>query len=100
MAFGDDSRFGVHSGPQNTTIDDYRDLWVRCEQLGFDWVSDFDHFLPIMTDPTGPQFEGLALLAAMAERGADVLFTPAWRHPANSPSCASWHLVIAFESAS
>ena len=40
--FGNDIRFGVHSGPQNTSFDDYRDLWVRCEELGYDWVSDFE----------------------------------------------------------
>ena len=45
--FGDGIRFGVHSGPQNTSFDDYRDLWLRCEELGYDWVSDFDHFYPI-----------------------------------------------------
>ena len=61
--FGDDIRFGVHSDPQNTSFDDYRDLWVRCEELGYDWVSDFDHFYPIYSDPTGPQFEGLTLLS-------------------------------------
>jgi hypothetical protein len=41
--YGDDMRFGVHSGPQNTSFEDYRDLWLRCEELGYDWVSDFDH---------------------------------------------------------
>ena len=65
--FGDDIRFGVHRGPEH----EHRGvpgLWVRCEELGFDWVSDFDHFLPIMSDPAGPQFEGTTLLAAMAAR--------------------------------
>ena len=64
--FGDDIRFGVHSGPQHTSFDDYRDRWLRCEELGYDWVSDFDHFYPIHSDPAGPQLEGLTLLSAMA----------------------------------
>jgi F420-dependent oxidoreductase-like protein len=59
-------RFGIHSGPQNTTFADYLALWRTAEDLGFDWASVFDHFMPIQADPTGPCFEGLTLLSAMA----------------------------------
>ena len=84
---GDAIRFGIHSGPQNTSYEDYRDLWLRCEQLGYDWVSDFDHFYPIFSDPTGPQFEGLTLLSAMAAqtsrlRCAVLVLGVTYRHPA------------------
>ena len=60
-------RFGIHSGQQYATFDDYLSLWKRAEDLGYDWASTFDHFLPIGdTSPEGPCFEGLTLLAAMA----------------------------------
>lgn len=59
-------RFGIHSGQQNTTFDDYLTLWRAAEELGYDWASVFDHFLPIQSDPEGPCFDGLTLLSAMA----------------------------------
>jgi alkanesulfonate monooxygenase SsuD/methylene tetrahydromethanopterin reductase-like flavin-dependent oxidoreductase (luciferase family) len=64
--FGDAVRLGIHSGQQNTTFDEYLQLWQRAEELGFEWASVFDHFMPIMTDPTGPCFDGMTLLSAMA----------------------------------
>jgi F420-dependent oxidoreductase-like protein len=84
---GEAIRFGVHCGPENTGFEDYRDLWVRCEELGYEWVSDFDHFLPIFGDPAGRQFEGTAMLAAMAAHTSSVrcgmlVLGVTYRHPA------------------
>jgi F420-dependent oxidoreductase-like protein len=59
-------RFGIHSGQQNTDFNSYLQLWRSVEDLGFDWASVFDHFLPIQSDPEGPCFDGLTLLSAMA----------------------------------
>lgn len=59
-------RFGVHSGQQNTSYEDYVNLWRSAEDLGYDWASVFDHFLPIFSDPEGPCFDGMTLLGAMA----------------------------------
>ena len=59
-------RFGIHSGQQNTSFEDYLQLWRSVEDLDFDWASVFDHFLPIMSDPEGPCFDGLTVLSALA----------------------------------
>jgi F420-dependent oxidoreductase-like protein len=59
-------RFGIHSGQQNASFSEYLALWQKAEQLGLDWASVFDHFLPIYADPEGPCFDGLTLLSAMA----------------------------------
>lgn len=63
---GDRIRFGIHSGQQNTTYEDYRGLWLRAEELGYDWVSCFDHYIPIFSNPEGPCFDGLTTLSALA----------------------------------
>jgi alkanesulfonate monooxygenase SsuD/methylene tetrahydromethanopterin reductase-like flavin-dependent oxidoreductase (luciferase family) len=63
---GDELRFGIHSGQQNASFDEYLAIWRLAEEVGLDWASVFDHFQPIQSDPTGPCFEGLTLLSAMA----------------------------------
>ena len=85
--FGDTIRFGIHSGPQHTTYADYAALWKAAEDLGFDWASVFDHFIPIQSDPEGPCFEGLTLLSAMAAQTTKIrcgvlVIGNTYRHPA------------------
>lgn len=67
QVFDGQIRFGIHSGPQHVSYQDYVHLWKTVEGMGYDWASVFDHFIPIMSpDPTGPCFEGPTLLSAMA----------------------------------
>lgn len=51
-------RFGIHSGQQHTDFPGYLAMWRKAEDLGLDWASVFDHFLPIDSDPEGPCFDG------------------------------------------
>lgn len=80
-------RFGIHSGQQNTTFAEYLRVWQRAEELGYDWASCFDHFLPIMSDPEGPCFDGPTLLSALAAhtsrlRCGILVIGVTYRHPA------------------
>ena len=84
---GDTVRFGIHAGQHNGTYADFQQLWRRAEELGFDWVSDFDHFLPIQGDPSGPCFDGPTLLGALASQTKRVrcgmlVNSVTYRHPA------------------
>jgi F420-dependent oxidoreductase-like protein len=94
QVFGSDIRFGVHSGPQNTAFDGCLELWRRSEELGYDWVSVFDHFMPIFSNPDGPCFEGVTLMAAMAAHTSRIrvgmLVTGVtYRHPAVAANMAA-----------
>ncbi len=80
-------RFGIHSGQQYTSFDDLLALFRQAEDLGLDWASVFDHFLPIQCDPTGPCFDGLTTLAALAAgtrhiRCGMLVTGVTYRHPA------------------
>ena len=37
-------RLGMHTGPQDLSMDELKKLWVRADESGFDWVSVWDHF--------------------------------------------------------
>jgi F420-dependent oxidoreductase-like protein len=88
-------RFGVHTGLQNTTVDELRRLWRRCESLGFEWISIWDHFYA--ADATlgedGTITSGATCLEAVAAHTAlaletnrvrcgSLVYCVGYRHPA------------------
>jgi F420-dependent oxidoreductase-like protein len=80
-------RFGVHTGLQNTSLGELVPLWQRIEELGFDWISIWDHFYA--ADNTGDPscLEALVSHAALAAstnrvRCGSLVYCAGYRHPA------------------
>jgi F420-dependent oxidoreductase-like protein len=80
-------KFGVHTGLQHTSIDELQPLWRRIEELGFDWISIWDHFYA--ADATGDPhcLEAITAhtaLAATTERVlcGSLVYSAGYRHPA------------------
>jgi F420-dependent oxidoreductase-like protein len=59
-------KFGVQTAPQNVTFQGIRETWKLIDSLGYDTAWVFDHFFPILSDPSGPCYEGWTTLAALA----------------------------------
>lgn len=79
--------FGVHTGLQNTSVEELVGLWQRVEALGFDWISIWDHFYA--ADGTGAPncLEAVAAHAALAchttrVRCGSLVYSVGYRHPA------------------
>ena len=76
----------MHTGLQNTTIAELRDLWTRIEDHGFDWISIWDHFYS--ADFSGYEcHEAVACHAALAchtsrVRVGSLVYCAGYRHPA------------------
>jgi F420-dependent oxidoreductase-like protein len=84
-------RFGVHAGLQNTSFDDLRAIWRQAEDLGFDWISIWDHFYAASAYDTQPSdfacHEAVATHAALALSTTRVqcgclVYCAGYRHPA------------------
>jgi alkanesulfonate monooxygenase SsuD/methylene tetrahydromethanopterin reductase-like flavin-dependent oxidoreductase (luciferase family) len=80
-------KFGVHTGLQRTTTDELQSLWGRIEELGFDWISIWDHFYA--ADGTGDpdSLEAVACHTALAAstsrvRCGSLVYSAGYRHPA------------------
>jgi probable F420-dependent oxidoreductase len=62
-----DVKVGVQIPPQHATVAQMRAAWKRADAMGVDGIWTWDHFFPLFGDPDGAHFEGMTLLAAMAE---------------------------------
>ena len=80
--------FGVHTGLQHTTADELRPLWRRIEDLGFGWISIWDHFYGATGKPDDAAcLEAVAMHAALAcststVRCGSLVYSVGYRHPA------------------
>jgi F420-dependent oxidoreductase-like protein len=78
--------WGVHTGLQNTTVDELRDLWHRIEDHDFAWISIWDHFYS--ADLGGTHcLEAVAAHTALAleterVRCGSLVYCIGYRHPA------------------
>jgi F420-dependent oxidoreductase-like protein len=59
-------RFGVQTAPQHVTFEALRETWRLIDGSGYDTAWLFDHFFPILSDPSGPCYEGWTTLTALA----------------------------------
>lgn len=60
--------FGVHTGLQETSVDQLAGLWRQIEATGFDWISVWDHLYAATLDGRVDCLEGLTMHAALACR--------------------------------
>ncbi len=80
--------FGVHVGLQHTTADELRGVWRRIEDLGFGWISVWDHFYGATGKPDDAAcLEAVAMHAALAcsttrVRCGSLVYSVGYRHPA------------------
>lgn len=60
-------KLGIHSGPQDLTMEELKRLWTRADDAGFHWISVWDHFYANpLKSRDDPCFEGVAAMAALA----------------------------------
>lgn len=80
--------FGVHAGLQHTTADELRQVWRRVEDLGFGWISIWDHFYGATGKPDDAAcLEAVSMHAALActtsrVQVGSLVYSIGYRHPA------------------
>jgi F420-dependent oxidoreductase-like protein len=60
-------KLGIHTGPQDLSMQELLGVWRRADEAGFHWASVWDHFYSNpLQDRENPCFEGVASMAALA----------------------------------
>ena len=82
------TQFGVHTGLQNISVDELRAAWRHIEDLGFDWISVWDHLYGATGQPDDAtcleavtMHSALALETSRVRCGA-LVYSVGFRHPA------------------
>ncbi len=60
-------KLGIHTGPQDLTMQELQQIWRRADEAGFHWASVWDHFYanPLQSRED-PCFEAVASLMVIA----------------------------------
>jgi F420-dependent oxidoreductase-like protein len=79
--------FGVVTGQHQLTWPQLVEQWQLAEELGFDSIFLFDHFMALYADPDGPCLEASTLLSALALKTSKIrigvlVYGNTHRHPA------------------
>lgn len=80
-------KLGVHTGPQDLSIEDLKRIWLQADAAGYHWISVWDHFYanPLQSR-NNPCFEAVASMAALATMTKNVrvgclVFCALFRNP-------------------
>jgi len=60
-------QLAVQVAPEHADYSEIRNTWAELDEMGVDLITIGDHFYPAFGDRDGRTFEGMTLLAAMAE---------------------------------
>ena len=80
-------KLGLHTGQQDCSYEDLRNLWRLADDSGFYWISVWDHhFESPPVDGQHPSFETVSIMSALALETTNVrvgclVFSPAYRNP-------------------